>query len=392
AYARVDTRFYQSLNSALVSNWVPTVLPRAQYSYFGLPDSLGGRLSVDTRVFNVIRTYGANTRRGALTVNWDRPFTGPLGDLWKVTLHADTAAYDVSQFDQQPSFAPINHADDARAQPQAAVFVRWPFMRDAGSWGQQLIEPMAQVIVGPQVGDSQNRRYPNEDALDFEFTDANLFAFNRFSGIDRLEGGTRANVALHGAWYVGGTAFDGLIGQSYRTTKSNLFPQGSGLNDQVSDVVARTSFTPTDWLDLTARGRFDHKSFTPRFWDLVTSVGGPRLRVNAGYVYTTYNPYTYYDQPAPPPLGNQFYQARNELTLSASTNWGNYRLSTFARRDITNDRMVALGGDAAYEDECFILDVQFYRRYTSLNNDNGSTAVLFLFTFKTLGQFGYRAR
>ncbi|MBN8908632.1 MAG: hypothetical protein J0H99_18890, partial [Rhodospirillales bacterium] len=45
-----------------------------------------------------------------------------------------------------------------------------------------------------------------------------------------------------------------------------MFPQGSGLNDQVSDVVARTSFTPTDWLDLTARGRFDHKSFTPRFW------------------------------------------------------------------------------------------------------------------------------
>ncbi|OJW23351.1 MAG: hypothetical protein BGO51_15920 [Rhodospirillales bacterium 69-11] len=393
AYARVDTKFYQSLNTALVSNWVPTVLPRAQYSYFGLPDSLGGRLSVDTSVFNVIRTYGANTRRGALTVNWDRPFTGPLGDLWKVTLHADAAAYDVSQFEQQPTFAPNSQADDARAQPQAAVFVRWPFMRDMGDWGQQLIEPMAQLIVAPQVGDSQNRRYPNEDALDFEFTDANLFAFNRFSGIDRLEGGTRANVALHGAWYVGGTAFDGLIGQSYRTTKNNLFPPGSGLNDQVSDVVARTSFTPTDWLDLTARGRFDHKSFTPRFWDLVTSVGGPRLRVNAGYLYTTYNPYTYYDQPQqPPPLGNQYYQARNEVTLSASSTWGNYRLSTFARRDITNDRMVSLGGDVAYEDECFILDVQFYRRYTSLNNDNGSTAVLFLFTFKTLGQFGYRAR
>ena len=31
-----------------------------------------------------------------------------------------------------------------------------------------------------------------------------LFAFNRFSGIDRLEGGERANVALHGAWYLGG--------------------------------------------------------------------------------------------------------------------------------------------------------------------------------------------
>ena len=49
------------------------------------------------------------------------------------------------------------------------------------------------------------------------------------------------------------------------------------------------------------------------------------------------------------------------------------------------------GRDAVYEDECFIFDLRFIRRYTSINNDNGATAVLFLLTFKTLGQYGYRA-
>ncbi len=53
--------------------------------------------------------------------------------------------------------------------------------------------------------------------------------------------------------------------------------------------------------------------------------------------------------------------------------------------------MVALGADAIYEDECVILDLKFYRRYTSINNDNGSTALLILLTLKTIGQFGYRA-
>ena len=95
-------------------------------------------------------------------------------------------------------------------------------------WGTQLIEPIAQIVVGPQTGDSQNTKYPNEDSLDLEFTDANLFGFNRFPGIDRLDGGVRANVALHGAWYLGGTTFDGLIGQSYRTTDDNLFPESVG--------------------------------------------------------------------------------------------------------------------------------------------------------------------
>jgi LPS-assembly protein len=53
--------------------------------------------------------------------------------------------------------------------------------------------------------------------------------------------------------------------------------------------------------------------------------------------------------------------------------------------------MVAIGADAIYEDECFIVDFKFYRRYTSIDNDNGSTVLLILLTFKTIGQFGYRA-
>ena len=70
-----------------------------------------------------------------------------------------------------------------------AVDVRWPFMRDGGAWGTQIIEPIAQLVVAPRAGDSQLTRIPNEDSLDLEFTDANLFGFNRFPGIDRLEGG-----------------------------------------------------------------------------------------------------------------------------------------------------------------------------------------------------------
>ena len=49
------------------------------------------------------------------------------------------------------------------------------------------------------------------------------------------------------------------------------------------------------------------------------------------------------------------------------------------------------GADAIYEDECFIFDLRLYRRYTDINGDNGATSILFLLTFKTIGQFGYRA-
>lgn len=384
-------RVYQSVNDQISDSQLPVVLPRFEYYYFGLPDDLGGRLSVNTNAFNVIRTDGTSTRRAALTMNWERPFTGTLGDLWKIVLHGDANAYDASQLDSQPNFAPITNINAMRGLPQAMVDFRWPFSRDSGAWGSQLIEPIAQVIVAPQSGDSQLRKYPNEDSLDFDFSDANLFGFNRFTGTDRLEGGVRANVGLHSAWYLGGTAFDALIGQSYRTDKDNLFPEASGLHNQVSDIVARATITPTSWLDLTYRTRLDPNTLATHASEAVGSFSVSNFHLNAGYIYSNFNPYYYYSTPAPPPSGSLYYFPRNEVTVGGSYNWGNYRISANGRRDLTTAQMVSVGADAIYEDECYIFDLKFYRRYTTVNGDNGSTAVLFLMTFKTIGQFGYRA-
>ncbi|HEX5326533.1 MAG TPA: LPS assembly protein LptD [Acetobacteraceae bacterium] len=391
AYSRIDTRFYQGLTDTIINSKLPLVLPHYQYSYFGEPDSLGGRLSVDAGAFNVMRSDGTNTRRGSLIVEWDRPFTGALGDLWTLKLHADAAAYNAGQFNQQPNFATVDSINSARAVPEAALDFRWPFARNSGAWGTQLIEPMAEIIVGPNQGDSQLNKYPNEDSLDEAFSDANLFGFNRFGGIDRLQGGSRANVALHAAWYLSGTALDGLIGQSYNTTKSSWLPSFSGLQDQVSDIVGRLSFTPAEWLDTTYRFRLDHRNLAMRVSDVTASAGVGRYRVSAGYIYSSFDPYYFYDQPAPPPPSSPYFIPRNEITLSADAGWGAYRFNAFARRDLTNAKMVSIGGDAIYEDECFIMDFKFYRRYTSLNGDNGSTTLLIQLTFKTIGQFGFKA-
>jgi LPS-assembly protein len=391
AYSRVGTRFYQGLTTSITNSKLPVVLPTYQYDYVGQPDALGGTLSLDTRLFNVMRDDGTNTRRGSLVVEWDRPVTGSLGELWTFKLHGDAAAYNASQFNEQPNFATVSDVNDARALPQAAVDVRWPFERNSGAWGTQLIEPMAEIIVGPNEGDSQLNKYPNEDSLDLEFSDANLFGFNRFGGIDRLQGGSRANVAMHAAWYLGGTALDGLVGQSYNTTTTTWLPSFSGLRDQVSDVVGHLDFTPGNWLDTTYRFRLDHRDLAMRVSDVTASTGYGRYRLTAGYLYTTFDPYYFYDQAQPLPANSQYFLPRNEITLAANGGWSDYRFDAYAQRDLTNHQMIAVGGDAVYENECFIMDLKFYRRYTSLNGDSGSTTLLLQLTFKTIGQFGFKA-
>jgi len=386
AYSRLDAQAFQGLVASIQQSRLPYVLPRYKYSYFGEPDAWGGRLSFDTENFNVIRSVGTNTQRLGATARWDRPFENALGQQYKFTVQATAAAYNASALDQNPNYAPITSASTARAQPNVALEVRWPFLREG--WGRQVIEPIVQGIVGPYTGGLRRRDIPNEDSLDFELTDENLFMINKFPGIDRQEGGPRLNAGLHVNWTVGGMSFDNLVGQSYRTKESDTFPLGSGLEHRVSDVVTRTTFTPASWLDLTGRTRLDRRDLSLRFADVQGSTGFSHLRLSAGYLYSDVNPYFYYDTPTVPA---SYFTPRNQITMAATGNYDQYRFSAFARRDLALNKMVSAGVRATYENECLVLDANVSRRYTSLNGDTGSTLVLFQITFKTVGQFGFNA-
>jgi LPS-assembly protein len=400
AYSRLDMRAYQGLSSRYVAAELPYVLPRYEYSFVGEPDALGGRLSVDAGAFNVVRDEGTNTKRASLQLNWERPATGELGELYKLILHVDSAAYDARSLNQQPSWGSVDTADTAQAMQDLALQMRWPFWRDAGSWGNQVIEPEVQLIASPYGSSYAVRRssngttyvnslVPNEDSLGLEFTDANLFSLNRFPGIDRLEGGPRAAAALRASWYFpNGAVVDGEVGQSYRVRKDNAFPIGSGLEDTISDVVSRLTFTPNKYLDFTGRMRFDHRNWDIRFADAIASAGPSWLRINGGYIFEAVNPIDYYDVP---PTGTFPGPPRNEAALGVSTSYGHYRLSASARRDLQQGKMVYAGVSGAYEDECFELSGNFFRRYTSLNGDSGDTTFLFQLTFKTVGTFGFHA-
>ena len=388
AYTRLDGFAYQGLVDTIRQSRLPYVLPRYEYHYFGEPDALGGRLSLDTNNFNVLRAVGTNTQRVGGTLTWQRPFAGLVGEQYGLTLQAIGAGYSATSLDTYPNYYTSASTQTARVQPQAALEVRWPLVRDGGSWGTQTIEPIVQVIAGPNASGNRRQRIPNEDSLDFEFTDQNLFSLNRYPGIDRVEGGLRANVGLHGNWRIGGAYADALVGQSFRNHLDDTYPVGSGLDRKASDIVARATLSPAPWIDLTGRTRLDHSRFTPRFADLQGSVGAPAFRVSAGYIYTATNPYFLYDQPEVPA---SYFQHRNELTLSATSQVNRYKFSGYVRRDLATSQLTSAGVHASYEDECFIFDVNFNRRYTSLNGDTGASIILFQLTFKTVGQFGFNA-
>jgi LPS-assembly protein len=401
AYSRLDIEGYQGLNSSIDQSSVPYALPRYIYSYLGEPDWLGGRTSFETEDFNVLRQQGADVQRLAARVAWDRPFAGYLGEQYLLTGEVRAAAYNANVLDGQPDYGDSSHSTTAHAQPQVSVKISWPFVRDAGSLGSQTIEPILQLIAAPQAGNAQHDKLPNEDSLAYEFSDATLFSLNRFGGFDRFDGGERANFALHGNWtFLGGQVLDGMVGasaiQHIDLSQYPVFQPANGFDrgSHLSDIVGRAQFVPDKWIDFTARARVDHQNGDLRFADVVTGFGHGPVRFNLGYLYASTDPYLLFaNDPYTPgylsPANNVntgFYTPRNEISAGATLHYGHYAVSGDALRNLATGQMDSVGGHLKYEDECTIFDFFVYRRYTSINGDNGNTTILFTITLKTVGQ------
>ncbi len=387
SYARLSASSYQGVNSTVTNSELPFVAPRYQFGYFGLPDAWGGRLSVSSNDFNVLRTIGTNDERANLNAQWERPGIGAWGDVWSLTARVESAAYNAYDLNQQPNFASVNSTNTVRVQPLLALKLSWPLLRSERSGASEVIEPIVQVIAAPNTGSSTYAKVPNEDSLAPEFTDTELFSLNRFQGVDRQEGGLRANVGLHGTWTTKAGVFDGLVGESFRLHNDDTFPSYVGLGKHASDIVGRITYTPNTWFDLTTRARVDHQNFDVHFAEAVAGIGPQLLRVTGGYLYTPNTPYYLDAQPA---QGNPD-QPRNEAQMGVSSHFGQWRVSGYATRDLERSQMVYAGADGAWENECAIVELKFTRRYTSIDNDHGSTTVLVEITLKTVGEFGFKA-
>src|SRR5690606_27101786 len=95
---------------------------------------------------------------------------------------------------------------------------------------------------------SPNRTYdkiPNEDSRDAQIDMLNLYADNRFPGSDRYENGSHVSYGFKFGGYQNSTGNAAFItlGQSYRLSSDNPFPEGSGLENDSSDYVGQIETT-----------------------------------------------------------------------------------------------------------------------------------------------------
>lgn len=369
--ASAETMVFQGLRQEDRAGTTPILLPYLNYSYESRPSPNGTQWSLNANGMVLTRTDGTDSRRLSVDATWRKPFNTSSGQLIDVTAGVRGDVYHVDDV-LQPDDT-LDSGFVARILPYVSANWRYPLIKTSGDT-HQILEPMLSLIATPEGGTKD--KIPIEDSLSFEFSDSNLFTMNRFTGIDQWEGGSRINYGLKWGFYGGhGGAATVMLGQSYRFTKGDAFEAGTGLEDNLSDIVGRLQLTPIPNVALTHRFRLDHDSFSFKRNQFDLSYSAKNLRLSAEYV----------DLDATGATGNLV--ERREVGANAfwriTENWS---VSGGGRRKLGVDSTAidTLFG-VFYEDECIELGVTYDRRFSNDRDVETETSVIFRVSLKHFG-------
>ncbi len=385
-----STRFYNTQSLLFTDEPFSdaTVYPIVDYDYIVNKPILGGELSFNSNAMAFSSQDGTDMQRAILEANWRRQMIDGIGQVYTPFAQLRGDVYGVGGVDKNgvPTSEDLDTQDPKdggvlRGNAVAGFEYRYPFVATTGAV-THVIEPIAQIIARPDsIGNQQD--IPNTDALSLVFDDTLLFDIDKFSGYDRVETGTRANVGFrYTAQLASGAYARGVFGQSYQVAGQNAydtdFYRSAGLGSDDSDFVGGLYLQASSYVGFSAQSRFDHDTFDVKRTDLSTDAhyGPAQLRVN--YADVTSEP------------GLALGQPRQEVVtgavLALTTDWS---LLGNIRYDLQTDQTITDGLGLQYQNDCLTASVTYQRSFIQDQDIKPDERFLLSLNLKYLGGYSY---
>jgi len=330
---------------------------------------------------------GGTYTRTSIDTQWKRQIVDGLGQVWTPFAFARGDVIWQNPDNTAGNAAFLDTDDQAYLRGMAGVGLEYRLpLYAATSWGTHVVQPIAQVIVRPNEGHIGD--LPNEDAQSLMFDDTNLFAWDKFSGYDRIEGGTRANLGLQYTFNMNsGSYIDAMFGQSYQLFGKNSFAQGdddvvntgddSGLEHDRSDYVSRLYWFVNPNLALTTRFRFDRNTFSPRMVEVESRFKKDRLSGSILYGRYEEQPRFGFDDDLEGVVGNLRYQLTDSLYVIGATRY-NIGENEFDRASV----------GVGYIDECLAFGLTYDVDWSHNDSNDTDHKLLLKLALRTLGEVG----
>ncbi len=332
--------------------------------------------------------------RATEQADWKRRFIGPMGQVITPFAYVRGDAFYLNG--QTSAAVAAGLTSDATAYRfMPAVGVDWslPILAQTAH-STNIIEPRAQLIVRPD--EMSAGKLPNNDAQSLVFGVSNLFDYDKFSGYDRVEGGTRLNLGIHyNGSFDNGASVDATFGQSLQLAGANSYATTdiagvggtvaglssglSGLETRRSDYVAGASLDTGLGPRITANGRFDNADFALNRGELeATAALGP-VSASAAYLYLRHNPYSSTLAPAS--------VVRGAGSVNLTDNWRAFGTMTY---DINNNNIASNSFGLAFDNECLTFSLAYNETRAGYTDVTPSRWLTFRLQLRTVGDTSYQ--
>ncbi|WP_431850046.1 LPS-assembly protein LptD [Allosphingosinicella sp.] len=386
SYISIAGWAFQGLRITDVAGQQPIVLPAVDARFLFADPLLGGRVELQANSLAILRTEGQDTQRAFAAARWERRSITGLGQELTLTAYGRGDIYHANDTLLTPTT--IYRGEEgwsARAIGALAADLRWPLVGPLFGGTQRLTPRLQLVATAP----TKNLEIPNEDARSVDLEDSNLFALNRFPGYDRWEDGSRVTYGVDYALDLPRIAIRTTVGQSYRLDdKRAILPPGTGLDEQFSDIVGRTTVKYGRRLSLVHRFRIDKDNATLRRNEIDLVFGGRQTYATLGYLRL--------DRDIDPAIEDL--RDREEIRLGGRVRFARY-WSVFGsavvdltsqREDPTTDadnfEPVRHRLGFAYDDDCIEIGVTWRRDYETTGDFRRGNTFLFRVALKNLGR------
>lgn len=374
------------------------VHPIIDYNYVLADPVLGGELKWNTNVlsfsrdgdFPVAGNVHQNLTRAVAEVKWRRQLTDTLGITYTPFAHLRGDAYSYAGYNN--SATTVDESTSfLRGLAAGGVTVSYPWIATTGQ-GSHVIEPIGQVVV--RQARVQQDRLPVEDARSLIFDDTTLFEIDKFSGYDRVETGTRANVGVQYTFSHNNGGYAKLVaGQSFHLAGENPFTNPgtdfdgnpnynpfSGLETDRSDYVLGAYLAPSNIFRLIAQSRFDQDNFALRRTDVSGQLNFGPLLAQATYTFSALDPQQVDDD-------QQDISAA--IGLQLTDHWS---ILASSRVDIDSMQRLVDTFHIKYSDECFVLTATYQETFIEdpARDLEPDRTVMLHFQFKHLGNYQYK--
>ncbi|NBB26587.1 LPS assembly protein LptD [Porphyrobacter sp. SLTP] len=364
---------------------VPLALPAIDFRQKLADPVLGGNVQFQANSLALLRNDGQDTQRAFAGAQWDLKRLTGLGQVVTLTALVRGDVYNTNN-SIATTTASYRGTEGwtTRGIATAALDIEWPFVGEAFG-GTQVFKPRVQIVASPKI---RNLDVPNEDARAIDLEDSNLFALNRFPGYDRVEDGSRVTWGVDWELQRPGWRVRSTIGQSFRleAPRDDIFPEGTGLSERVSDFVGRTEVRFRNLVSFTHRFRLDKDNFAIRRNEIDATVGSRRTYLEVGYLRLNRDIATVEDL-----------RDREELRAAARVaigrKWSVFGSGVFNLTDADEDPVFQPDGfepirtrlGVAYADDCIEFGATWRRDFIDAGDARRGNAFQLFFAIRNLG-------